>query len=263
MIPFFRKLRKQLANDNKPLKYMRYAIGEIVLVVIGILIALSINNWNETQKQERLELRYLKDLKKELELNIKSAIDDNQFYEFQIQNAELIASYLSNDSQKDTEKLLVAIEHTGYGTALNFISDVWNELYSTGNISIIKNQEIKANLTELYRNFDMILKFEENEWGAYNSGYRRLVGDIIPLNLRLDIKLGLTPYSYSGSLKKLPPLEEIKDKLMNLKGLSGYLTDIIIVREVASKFLLEDIMLMKEISTQLQKEIESRTITNY
>jgi hypothetical protein len=47
MINFFRKIRKKLADDNKPLKYMRYAIGEIVLVVIGILIALQINNWNE------------------------------------------------------------------------------------------------------------------------------------------------------------------------------------------------------------------------
>ena len=47
MIHFFRKTRKKLADENKPLKYMRYAIGEIVLVVIGILIALQINNWNE------------------------------------------------------------------------------------------------------------------------------------------------------------------------------------------------------------------------
>ena len=54
MIPFFRKIRKKMADDNRPLKpawpagrYMRYAIGEIVLVVIGILIALQINTWNE------------------------------------------------------------------------------------------------------------------------------------------------------------------------------------------------------------------------
>ena len=52
MINFFRKIRKQFADDNKPVKYMRYAIGEILLVVIGILIALSINNWNQKRITE-------------------------------------------------------------------------------------------------------------------------------------------------------------------------------------------------------------------
>ena len=59
MIPFFRKIRKKMADDNKPLKYARYAIGEIVLVVIGILIALQINNWNETRKNHKKITRYL------------------------------------------------------------------------------------------------------------------------------------------------------------------------------------------------------------
>ena len=52
MTPFFRRLRKQLVNNNKPIQYLRYAIGEIVLVVIGILIALSINNWNQERHQK-------------------------------------------------------------------------------------------------------------------------------------------------------------------------------------------------------------------
>ena len=58
MIPFFRKIRKKLADDNKPIKYLRYAIGEIVLVVIGILIALQINNWNNN----RIAKKQLKEL---------------------------------------------------------------------------------------------------------------------------------------------------------------------------------------------------------
>ena len=58
MINFFRKIRKKLADDNKPMKYLRYAIGEILLVVVGILIALSINNRNEEAKNILL-IKYL------------------------------------------------------------------------------------------------------------------------------------------------------------------------------------------------------------
>ena len=62
MINFFRKKRKKLADENKAAKYARYAIGEIVLVVIGILIALSINNWNENRKEKKLAKTYLENL---------------------------------------------------------------------------------------------------------------------------------------------------------------------------------------------------------
>jgi hypothetical protein len=55
MIHFFRKIRLDLVAKNKTGKYFKYAIGEIVLVVIGILIALSINNWNESQKNKQQE----------------------------------------------------------------------------------------------------------------------------------------------------------------------------------------------------------------
>ena len=52
MIKFFRKIRQDLLRDNKIGDYLKYAVGEIVLVVIGILIALSINNWNESRKND-------------------------------------------------------------------------------------------------------------------------------------------------------------------------------------------------------------------
>jgi len=59
MLPFFRKTRKKMADDNRPLKYTRYAVGEIVLVVIGILIALQVNNWNEQRKERNYELKMI------------------------------------------------------------------------------------------------------------------------------------------------------------------------------------------------------------
>jgi len=66
MLKFFRKIRKNLINQNRFSKYLIYAIGEIILVVIGILIALSINNWNEGRKSRVVELRVLKQIEADL-----------------------------------------------------------------------------------------------------------------------------------------------------------------------------------------------------
>lgn len=68
MIKFFRKIRQKLLSENKFSKYLIYAIGEIVLVVIGILIALQINNLNEAKKTRTKEISYLANLKNDLEL---------------------------------------------------------------------------------------------------------------------------------------------------------------------------------------------------
>lgn len=71
MINFYRKIRKKMADDNKPLKYARYAIGEIVLVMIGILLALQVNNWNEKRKINNDIEGVFTLLEQELESNIK------------------------------------------------------------------------------------------------------------------------------------------------------------------------------------------------
>ena len=67
MIKFFRKIRYDLIGENKTGKYLKYAIGEIVLVVIGILIALSINNWNENRKRDEIRKNYYHQLVIDLE----------------------------------------------------------------------------------------------------------------------------------------------------------------------------------------------------
>ena len=75
---FFRKIRQDLLSGGKTRKYLKYAIGEIILVVIGILIALQINNWNETNKLNRRELTLLSELKTNLQINIVNLENDIQ-----------------------------------------------------------------------------------------------------------------------------------------------------------------------------------------
>ena len=70
MIKFFRKIRQRLLSQNKVSKYLLYAVGEIVLVVIGILIALQINNNNEAKKDRAFELKMLTEISKALETDI-------------------------------------------------------------------------------------------------------------------------------------------------------------------------------------------------
>ncbi|PNQ75289.1 hypothetical protein C1T31_03920 [Hanstruepera neustonica] len=66
MLKIFRNIRKSLVMENKSTKYLKYAVGEIILVVIGILIALQINNWKQKQNNKVLTISYLEDFKKDL-----------------------------------------------------------------------------------------------------------------------------------------------------------------------------------------------------
>ncbi len=70
MTPFFRRIRQSLVNEGKTSRYLKYAIGEIFLVVIGILIALQINNWNEVRKKEGRLLAIYERIASDLEMDI-------------------------------------------------------------------------------------------------------------------------------------------------------------------------------------------------
>jgi len=95
-----------MADDNKPLKYARYAIGEIVLVVVGILIALQINNWNTQLKLENEELRILNELKSVLVG--KTIIGDLEFVKNRIkrnreskESGDILIKYFQEDLPYD------------------------------------------------------------------------------------------------------------------------------------------------------------------
>jgi len=115
MINFFRRIRKNLADDNKPLKYMRYAIGEIVLVVLGILIALQINNWNELRKIHLQNIEFLNNLKVELSVDISALRERKSHYQ------------RINDNIKNTIKLfdggVQSLTHDEHQEIVSALSD--------------------------------------------------------------------------------------------------------------------------------------------
>ena len=93
MIKFFRKIRYDLMSENKTSKYFKYAIGEIVLVVIGILIALSINNWNENRKEIENQRKLFSNLKIDFQNRLNELEDFyNELRDSNIQTALIISS---------------------------------------------------------------------------------------------------------------------------------------------------------------------------
>ena len=119
MIKFFRRIRQQLLTENKFSKYLLYAIGEIVLVVIGILIALQINNWNEIQKSKALELNILKDLHNTLNADfdlVNWGIAGNKSA---IESCGLVLAYLDqNKPYNDSLKFHFENSHLWWKTIL-------------------------------------------------------------------------------------------------------------------------------------------------
>jgi hypothetical protein len=98
MIPFFRKIRKKMADDNRPMKYMTYAIGEIGLVVIGILIALYISEWNRVRLDIQYEKTILSEIAGDLNNNISSLVLWNDYTAERLKKISKLESLLKEKS---------------------------------------------------------------------------------------------------------------------------------------------------------------------
>ena len=104
MIKFFRKIRQQLVTENKFSKYLLYAIGEIILVVIGILIALQLNNLNEINKVKDTEVIYLNALHDEFTNNLNEVERVMKLNERNLKIAHTLLGKMGTDNPDFTEK---------------------------------------------------------------------------------------------------------------------------------------------------------------
>ena len=150
MIKFFRKIRQNLLMENKTLKYFKYAIGEIVLVVIGILIALQINNWNEQQKNNKKRIDYQRSLINDINKDIAS-IDNLLIYiEESIEQHNNFTKRLSQpNASYDTLVKIAKYEFLGYFNNIDaFHTATFQTLLSTGDIGLF-NENTRTQLIEL------------------------------------------------------------------------------------------------------------------
>ena len=148
MVSLFRKIRQKLLNQHRITQYLAYAIGEIFLVVIGILIALQINTWNELRKTREYELKMLMELQTTLQ-------KDRAYFSSQIPRL--------NHKQKAANRLLAMIENKEENLDTlnkNFADLRFDILFQynagaygsikSGGIDKISNDSIRANMADIY-----------------------------------------------------------------------------------------------------------------
>ncbi|WP_282041919.1 DUF6090 family protein [Winogradskyella flava] len=159
MIKFFRHIRRSLIQENKMGKYFKYAIGEILLVVIGILIALQINNWNNNRIDGKREATYIKNIKRDLNNQLKAI-------ELQMDFENEVGEYCNIALQHYNKTNTLKIDST-FANALGSITSrrtflnpnpAYTELISSGNIELIKNEKFKDKLINYYQELERIEK---------------------------------------------------------------------------------------------------------
>ena len=167
MVPFLRKIRKSLLGKSSLGRYALYAIGEIILVVVGILLALQINNWNEDRQKREIEIKTLRDLKVEFTENL---VDARRVYEGNMgvyramaklqQNAEALAYHM-----KETDSLIFYMFDWFDYTPKPGAS---NNLINAGNLNLIRNEELRHLLT-LWSGVDAELDDDEQLSISYSQ----------------------------------------------------------------------------------------------
>lgn len=164
MIPFFRKIRYGFAMNNQPasrtgrfLKYSRYAIGEIVLVVIGILIALQINEWNDNRLKRNLEVEFLREINDNL---LKDTAKINEVLEFNKTKMVAIKSMMIRFEEAksgDFDLQAFSQQMNILGTYDKFLPNrtAFDNLLDTETIGLISNRDLRTLISKYYK-FDFV-----------------------------------------------------------------------------------------------------------
>ena len=211
MIKFFRHIRKNLLMENKTSKYVKYAIGEIILVVIGILIALQINNWNENRKETKEELAILENLHEEFLENKKmhgielKESNDAKQAGFTLMN--LMGKSESTLSKENADSLLYTVLESGsFRPSENTI----NDLVQSGRLRLLRNKNLKvllynwqSALKSLDSDFERVEIKIDSELMPYLSKYYALkdIDKYGQLQWNEDTKLRVNKYAIFNDIE--------------------------------------------------------------
>lgn len=168
MIKFFRHIRQRLLSESKFSKYLLYAIGEIILVVIGILIALQINNWNESRKERFAEQKILKQLHKEYTQNLKQLDEKISMRHKMTHASNVLLNYIDNPKEIEDDSLLYCLFRLSQDPTFDPLE---NDIIVNGKLRLITNDSISEMLSNWTSDVYQVQEIEDNWQMFRNQNY--------------------------------------------------------------------------------------------
>ena len=163
MLRFFRQIRQRLLSESKFSKYLLYAVGEILLVVIGILIALQIDTWNNERNQHKLEIKSLKELRSDLQQSYNDIEADRNYFQSCTNSSQIILDVLEN--RKPYVDSLSG--HFGglfpSGATFSINQSTFENMRQTGE-SLIGNDSLRIHVTNFYTSWVNLYKEIQNRF---------------------------------------------------------------------------------------------------
>jgi len=211
MIKFFRKIRQNLLSEGKTGKYLKYAIGEIVLVVIGILIALQINNWNESRLEKNLENKILKELRDNLISDIKTIEGSLNFYDEIVKSSNLIVDFVDGKLPYNDSLNIHLGKIPPSQTTRNPNTAAYENLKNVG-IHLISNDHLRKEISEFY---EVKVPFDENYFKSANQYYLEKFGDIYLIEMKEYINY---QYAIPMNHRSLVNNHEFRNLIMHQKS---------------------------------------------
>lgn len=187
MFKFFRHIRKQLLTHSKFSQYLLYAIGEIVLVVIGILIALQLNNYSEYKKEREKEIALLTNLSNEIGLDILQIDNNTQLSQERLSRLDSTLQLLQQTDNIDKPSFIQQSFQFVIDQYFKSNSGIFDEAVSSGKMSYVQNETLRQNIFDYYRNA------REDD----NDGTARLVTDELITPIFVET-LFLNPEGFSS-----------------------------------------------------------------
>jgi hypothetical protein len=250
MIRFFRSLRGRLLVEEKFSKYFLYAVGEIVLVVIGILIALQINDANDARKERLKEVHYLENIKTDLNINIQEMDRYLAIRTGCIEAAQRIMAHFEGEPITDYDAFNADGVSIYSWQKFYQTNNTFQELVNSGNLALISNEAIKTGLMDL----ESLYKKMKSEEDHFRFDTEKLIYE--PLYELMDLQKLVSNFAYvasGGSAGNKVTLDAtyFADYLESLKLKNGFAMTIL---EFGT--MNEQMRMMKQMSEELIASID-------